>query len=121
MNETKTAVVIVMARCSHEKGGFGIRFEKRDHNSWLADWAFAVKESTARRERYDANMISGSIILDPNYPGCPYCKSMTIVRCGKCNKVSCNDGKHKIATCPWCNSKLKIEGWITHLSAGGDR
>jgi hypothetical protein len=121
MKETNPEVVIVMARCSHEKAGFGLRFEKKGHNKWFADWAFAVKESTARKERYDTNTISGSIILDRHYPGCPYCKSMQIVRCGICNKVSCYDGRHEIIVCPWCNNKSKIGGRITHLDSGGDR
>lgn len=121
MKETKPDVVIVMARCSHEKIGFGIRFEKKEQNAWFADWTFAIKESNARKERYDKNIISGSIILDPHYPGCPYCKSMNIVSCGRCNKVSCYDGKQKTVVCPWCNNESKIEGLITHLDANKDR
>ncbi len=121
MRQNKPEVVIVMARCSHESGPFGIRFEKKDGNIWLGDWAFTINEYSARKEKYDHNVISGSIDLDPHYPGCPFCKSMAIVRCGKCNKVSCYDGQSSITTCPWCKNKARIGGIIDHLDAGGDR
>ncbi len=39
-------VVIVMSRCSCNKESFGIHFEETQSGQWLADWAFAVKETT---------------------------------------------------------------------------
>ena len=121
MTDKKPNVVIVTARCNNKKQNFGIRVEEKDRNTWIADWAFPIKESTARKERYDMNKISGNIIFDSQYPGCPYCESKGIFLCGRCNKVSCFNGKTEIVFCPWCNEKLKLGGHIESLSAGGDR
>jgi hypothetical protein len=39
-------VVIVLGRCRRTRRPFGIRFEEKGRNRWLADSAFALKETT---------------------------------------------------------------------------
>jgi len=114
-------VVIVLAKCCYEKGAFGIRFEEMERGIWAGTWAFAVKESYARKEKYDKNTIHGTIAFIPEYPGCPYCKAKGIFLCGMCNKVSCYDGESDTVICPHCNAKLRLQDKIKHLNAGGDR
>jgi len=121
MKEKKPNVVIVAARCSHKKESFGIRLEEKDRKIWVADWAFPIKASTSCKEKYDTNKISGNIVFDTQYPGCPYCESKGIFLCGYCNKTACFDGKTESVVCPWCNKKLKLRGQIESLNAGGDR
>ncbi|MUG96837.1 hypothetical protein F7734_32650 [Scytonema sp. UIC 10036] len=113
-------VVIVMARCSHSKQGFGIRVEEKSSQHWVADWAFAIKEAAAKREGYDRSEIAGSFEIDAAYPGCPHCEESSFVKCGSCGKVACWDGKRTTHTCPWCGCKTEISGSIKNLSVGKD-
>lgn len=120
-SETKPRVVIVMARCRHEKAAFGIRYEEVEPGVWAGTWAFPVKESYARKENYEKNSITGSLVFGPEYPGCPYCKSKGIFLCAECNHVACYDGESKTVVCPSCNLELKLGDRIQRLNAGGDR
>jgi hypothetical protein len=114
-------VVIVLARCSHFKQPFGIRFEQFSPGNWTANWAFAIQEKSARKEGYDRNTIRGSFGLDGAYPGCPHCHNRVLLKCG-CGKLSCYDGSSPSFTCPWCGQSGKvIEMDWDSLSAGGDR
>ncbi len=123
---TTPKVVIIMARCSKNKQSFGIRLEEKLPGEWIADWAFAIKESVAKREGYEKSEITGSFLIDDAYPGCPYCEEKSFVLCkgtlfSRCNKVSCCSGEQgSIHTCPWCGNKAKISGYIENLSAGND-
>ena len=113
-------VVVVMARCSQTRQGFGIRFEEKAPGQWIADWAFAIKEAVARKEGYDCGEITGAFGFDPAYPGCPHCGAMNIFGCN-CGKVACWDGERRTVTCPWCGGTGKLSDHIQRLSAGGDR
>lgn len=121
MSKQKPHVVIVMAKCSREKASYGIRYEEKERGFWAGTWAFPIKDSRAKKENYDKNSIDGSITFDPEYPGCPYCKSKGIFLCGDCNHVACYDGESKTVVCPHCNVKLKLGDRIRHLNAGRDR
>jgi hypothetical protein len=64
-------VVIVLGRCRHSRRPFGIRFEEKGRNRWLADWAFAVKKQRTQEKgmigaRSPAH--SASIQLSPAVP-----------------------------------------------------
>lgn len=114
-------VVIVMSRCSRTREGFGIRFEEKGRGQWLADWAFPVKERLAKKEGYDRAEIKGSIRLDDEYPGCPYCKNTSVVYCPECGKVSCYDIRAGVSTCGWCGSRGQVGGGgVTNLTGGDD-
>jgi len=113
-------VVIVLARCSRSKQLFGIRFEEKGRNQWLADWAFPIKEVMARREGYDRGEIRGTFQIAPTFPGCRSCGAVGFFSCG-CGKVGCWDGESGMATCPWCGSSGELSGEITELKADADR
>lgn len=113
-------VAIVVAKCSHYQRAFGIRFEQKTPNHWTGDWAFAIKEASAKREGYDNNNISGSFTFDNAYPGCPHCKSQSLFLCS-CGKVTCWDGQSHCVDCPHCGSKGEIGGEVDSLNAGQDR
>jgi TerY-C metal binding domain len=118
MNTPK--VVIVMAKCSRMRQGFGIRFETKRSRQWTADWAFAIKEAVAKREGYDRSEITGKFEFDEAYPGCPHCRNSSIVLCG-CGKVACWNEEQMTVLCPWCGITGNVMGQIERLSAGGDR
>lgn len=112
-------VVIVMARCNRTKQNFGIRFEETEKGQWTANWAFAVKETYAKKEGYDHNTISGTLTFDSAYSGCPYCSAKGIFK-SSCGKVNCWDEKRKIIMCAWCGQTDKLSGKIEALDAGVD-
>jgi hypothetical protein len=113
-------IAVVAARCGQTAAGFGIRFERSGETHWSATWAFALKESAAKREGYDRSEIGGTIQLDPSYPGCPHCAKSALVRCGTCGQVSCWNGETRLVTCPWCRNRARIEGAITKLASRND-
>lgn len=112
-------VVIIIARCSHTKQAFGIRFEEKAKGQWIADWAFAVKETYASKEGYDRNTIIGTFMFDTSYSGCPYCQAKSIYKCS-CGKVNCWDGQTNIVICSWCAQTVTLGGQIEMLNAGED-
>ncbi len=114
-------VVIVMSRCCRTREGFGIRFEEKVRGQWSADWAFPVKETLAKKEGYDRAVIKGMIMLDEEYPGCPYCKNDSAIHCPRCDKVSCYDQRSSVSTCGWCGLRGQVGGSSAgELKGGGD-
>ena len=106
-----------MARCNYTKQNFGIRFEERQKGQWIADWAFAVKETYDKKEGYNHNTITGTFTFDYAYPSCPHCHARSIFKCS-CGKVNCWDGETTNVTCSWCSQTVKLGGNIETLSAG---
>jgi len=113
-------VVIVVARCSQHRRDYGIRFEEVAAGQWGGTWAFALQAAAAQREGYDKTELRGTFGFNDDYPGCPYCRSESIFRCG-CGKVACWDRVVQQVTCPWCNSMGTLQGAIDSLSSAGDR
>lgn len=56
---------------------------------------------------------------DKAFPGCPYDKGKTRVRCGSCKKMYCDKGKRE-STCPWCGNTgiISDKGWAS-VTGGG--
>ena len=113
-------IMIVVARCSRAKQGLGIRFERQGARQWAATWAFALKESTAKREGYDQQRMEGAFGFDPAFPGCPHCGSHGFFVCG-CGKVACWNAESRTVTCPWCGATGEVGGEVNNIAAGGDR
>lgn len=112
-------VVIVLGRCRRQQAIFGIRLEEKEPRDWVCDWAFPVRDQTAKRERFDQTEITGSFKYDPNYPGCPYCGSKSTVRCS-CGKVGCYNGKSWVVKCPWCGRRGIVGSPVDRLTSGCD-
>jgi hypothetical protein len=111
---------VVMARCSQTQQGFGIRFEEKGRGRWVADWAFATKETQARSASYDRGEITGAFEFDAAYPGCPHCRAPSIFQC-VCGQVACWNGESHAVTCPWCGTTVELRDPIGSLSARSDR
>ncbi len=108
MSEVREAVV-VLCKCGEVHRTFGIRTEKRN-NEWYFTWAFPIKEASAKREGYDQTKVVGQILLEKEYPGCPYCKNKGFVVCS-CGHICCNITKDGIFTCEWCGSSGALEDY----------
>jgi hypothetical protein len=114
---------VIMAKCSNTKKAFGIRIEQRGRD-WLRTWAFPIDEGKAQREGFDANTVSGSMDVDDEYPGCPYCGNIGFIQCS-CGKIGCaggvrNYGDYAGCTCPWCgDSGIVAVAGSFDVSGGG--
>ena len=115
----KPNVVIVLSRCRRSRQPYGMRFEEKGRGNWLADWAFAIKEQSAKREGFDRGEISGAFGFATTYPGCPSCKAPGLFRCG-CGKVACWGGVTRTVQCPWCGRTVNLDATVDRLGAGGD-
>lgn len=113
------AVGIVAARCAATSRLFGIRFVSSSPESWLGEWAFDLLDDEGEREGYDRTELGGTFGFGREYPGCPYCNSMSLIKCG-CGRVTCWDGKTPTAKCAWCGSRASVGGTVENLSAGAD-
>ena len=119
MNEQKEAV-IVLTKCSKNHKTYGIRAEKLGRDHWSFTWAFPLKEESARHEGYDKTSIKGTIEIDHEYPGCPFCGTSKIVLCD-CGHLSCNHAVEGKITCPWCGMQGTIGAYKgSRISAGID-
>jgi hypothetical protein len=112
-------VVIVLARCRRSGQLYGLRFQEKSHGRWVADWAFPLKERTAKREGFERGEIRGDFVFEASYPGCPSCGAVSIFRCS-CGKVACWDTEVKRVTCPWCRQPGTLAGTVDRLAGGGD-
>lgn len=119
MNELPN-VVIVMARCSDSRQCFGIRLEEIERDQWTADWAFAMKEGSAKKEGYDQTEVRGTFRFATVYPGCPYCRAVSIFKCN-CGKVACWNSESHTVTCPWCEAQGELNSPVESLGVGRDR
>lgn len=113
-------IVIVMGRCGQSKQSFGIRFEQRSGHEWAGTWAFAIKETAAKREGYEKTRMEGSFSFDAAFPGCPHCSSRSFFLCG-CGKIACMRSEGHRVTCPWCGAIGEVGGAVTNMDGGGDR
>jgi len=103
---------VIMARCSKTKKSYGIRIEKRG-GDWVRTWAFPIDERKAKREKFDANTVTGSMEAVDDYPGCPYCGDPGFVHCG-CEKIGCAGGVRDYGDygeyiCPWCGEEIQVQ------------
>lgn len=50
---------------------------------------------------------------------CPVCGNKDIVRCGKCRRITCYDGKGNF-TCAYCGNSGKVSGTMNSIDAYGN-
>jgi hypothetical protein len=115
-------IAIVLGRCTRDKGSFGLRLERAGPETWQMTWAFAIKETVAKKEGYDCVVLEGSFDVSESYPGCPHCGAGSIFRCSDdCGVVGCWDGRSRQVRCPGCGQMIELGGDLTSLDAGSDR
>ena len=117
MKNSMNEATVVACKCGRSKKMFGIRVEKRQ-NTWWMTWAFPISDKSASNEGYDQVEVSGNIRIDPEYPGCPYCKTDSWVSCGVCNKLSCWEGGKRESVCEWCGNRGIVEA-ADHFDLSG--
>ena len=75
MTALSSKAFAIMAVCEETKKTFGITVDYISQRHYKFVWTFKIGKEKAHREGYDSKTVTGSVELDPNYPGCPYCGS----------------------------------------------
>jgi hypothetical protein len=118
MTNLSNEAFAVMAVCPEAKKHYGITVDYLTRNSFKLVWAFKVDPEKAHREGYDEKNVNGSITLDDNYPGCPYCKSKQLFFCS-CGAIMCWHGQ-RVVTCSKCGASGEISSISqVNLKGGG--
>mgnify|MGYP002626797834 FL=1 len=121
MRKLPEEAFVTMGICPKCKKPFGITVDKADErrNEYVFVWAFKVNAEQAHREGYDTKSVHGSVALDDEYPGCPYCEERHFYTCGKCGSIVCWHGEREVV-CPKCGtSGLVTEVETLDLKGGG--
>lgn len=95
-----------MGMCEENKKPFGITIDPCGRDLKFV-WAFKIDKEKAHREHFNGKKVNGSISLDENFPGCPYCGSKQFIICGKCGTISCYHGQKQF-TCPSCGAHGEV-------------
>ena len=97
-----------LAACEKTKRFWGITVDEEGPRIYRFVWSFKIDKNKAKREGYDSTRVNGDVILDDEYPGCPYCGEKRFYVCERCGAVVCWHGS-SIVTCPNCRSTGEIE------------
>lgn len=108
---------VIMSICPEAKKHYGITVDHMGSNKYKFVWAFKIDKDKAHREGYDSKRVHGSIELDDNYPGCPYCKAKQYVFCN-CGSVICWNGE-EVIKCPTCGASGEVSSVETVDLSGG--
>lgn len=118
ISELSEDAFAVMAACEETKQPFGITVDRISQRQYKFVWAFKIDKEKAHREGYDARNVTSNVVLDENYPGCPYCGSKEFYICS-CGKIVCYHGQ-RIVTCPSCGQRGRITSVSEiNLTGGG--
>lgn len=78
MTKLSNKAFAIMAVGPETKKYFGITVDEVERNAYKFVWAFPIDKEKAHMEGYDSESVHGSIDMDINFPGCPYCHSKKI-------------------------------------------
>ncbi len=108
----------IIAQCNEANKSYGITVDPYKGNIKFV-WAFKIDKEKAHREGFDEHHIHGSVSVDENFNGCPYCGAKQFYICGNCGSVVCYHGE-KSVTCPSCGQHGEIEKVDAVDLKGGD-
>ena len=103
------------AKCCKTHVEFNIRLESEKGN-WYMVYATKIDESLSDNHLSkvkDELKFDNGIFIGSDY-ACPYCGNKSIVRCGTCGRITCNDGG-KFFKCEYCEDSGEIKGKITSV------
>ena len=112
MSRLSNEAFAILAICPEAKKTYGITVDKVDSKHYVFHWAFPIDKTKAHREGYDEKNVHGTVSIDVDYPGCPYCGAKSFVICGNCGSVICYHGQ-KCVTCPQCG----FSGDVTNIES----
>lgn len=94
----------VLATCAETKKTFGITVDEIGPHQYKFVWAFKIDKARAHREGYDQRTVTGSVEIDDDFPGCPYCGTKLTHLCSGCGRIVCHQPDDRIVVCPECGS-----------------
>ena len=103
---------VVLAECSIRRGSFGIILKRKGEMGWSITWASVAVPIFPPGATRQLDL-TGGLIVDPSYPGCPHCSGGSIFRCGRCGTVNCWDGSVQHVTCAKCGNAATLSGTIS--------
>lgn len=120
MDKKKRKAIVLPAKCKKNSALFGIRAEQIE-TIWSFTWTFPLIERTSENEHLADNKVSGNVMFDHDYPGCPHCGNPGIVVCGNCGRTSCVEMDAREFKCPWCHAsgKLNFTNSVEGIKGGG--
>ena len=108
----------IMAYCPEARKPYGVSVDPLTHGRYKFVWAFKMGAEQGKREGYDSTNVTGTIELDSEFPGCPYCKSKQFLFCS-CGAVMCWHGQ-RVVTCPKCGQTGEVSSAESvNLKGGG--
>lgn len=93
---------------------FGVLLKRCADEAWHLTWADRALPTFPPGTKKELD-VSAGLVVDPKYPGCPFCGAASIFRCGRCEGVCCWDGMKQVVTCSHCDNAGAISGGITSL------
>ena len=99
---------IGLARCQKTHQLFGVRFEKKN-GTWCYNWSFKLNPVKSSKEDYSESVIEGLLVMEDDYPGCPYCQDRRFIICN-CGKLNCGNIEGESLVCEWCHEKVQLAG-----------
>lgn len=107
MRKLSERAFAIMAVCEETKRYFGITVDEDGWDQYRFVWAFKIDKDKGKKEGYDSKNVTGSVSLDDEYPGCPYCGEKRFYIC-QCGKIVCYHGQSRV-TCPNCGQTGTLE------------
>lgn len=112
----KNEVVFMDIYCTKTRQRFHQRYDFAADDMWALTYGIkdeefsrmAASDSTRKRKVDFSNFRFG-----PQYK-CPYCGNNDFVRCGVCQKLTCQDGS-ELFECAYCGNSGSILGTIDSL------
>ena len=102
----------VRARCGRTGKSYFIAFVQDKYGSFAATETFPATETSLINISTPRNFRTGSF---KHYVGCPFCKSLGVVKCGQCQEITCEGAVRKrlwsyLWQCLWCYHNGKLTG-----------
>lgn len=121
---TSSTRASILATCSVAKKPFLMIWKPAPTGqTWMACGARGLlpSDSTAASSDGKRIVLRGALSVSADYPGCPYCKNKSFVRC--CEKIACQGASEKHQTadlyCPTCDTwSAPAPGGARDLVAG---
>ena len=118
MSKLSNKAFAIMAVCEKTKEHFGITVDPRN-GCYAFTWAFKIKKEQAKKEGYEQANVTGKVMYDKDFNGCPYCGSKKFYICNRCGKVVCYHDQ-EVVTCPNCGSSSSLQAAENVNLSGSD-
>jgi len=120
---------LVDVLCTKTKRKFAAYFEQDKPRSWILvefiDDSIIGSPQVGRTVTIQPDLVKGNV--DWSSIGtklrCPYCQAKSLVKCGRCGKLSCHpDGQQGSSFhCPLCGEKGKLSGFIQAMDGSSGK